>query len=258
MLFLLRKIRNQMIHQGKVWNYLLYAIGEIFLVVIGILVAVQIDDWNEGRKLRDKEAEYYCKLLEDVLQDEQQLDRLITETDHRIYHSNMYLSLLQKEKLDHEAISNEMLQSISLVTFTFKPSISAFEDIKSSGNLSLLRDEEIKKSLVNYYAYIEGIVDVVDINSDQSVRLNNQKDNYVSYGWHLIGFINEAIDPELVDKQQLNKYLKDEEKYRESLTSDAVYFIGSSARVKMLYLLLGERVKEMKMLLANKCNAPSL
>ena len=45
-----RHIRQSMINQNKTKKYLLYAIGEIILVVIGILIAIQINKWNENRK----------------------------------------------------------------------------------------------------------------------------------------------------------------------------------------------------------------
>lgn len=54
---------------GKVKSYLLYAIGEIVLVVIGILIALQINTWNEENKDSKLEQLYYCKFLEDVEQD---------------------------------------------------------------------------------------------------------------------------------------------------------------------------------------------
>ncbi len=50
-----RNIRKSLINQGKTANYLKYAIGEIVLVVIGILIALQVNNWNEARKERIQE-----------------------------------------------------------------------------------------------------------------------------------------------------------------------------------------------------------
>ena len=61
-----RKIRQNLLSEGKTGKYLKYAIGEIILVVIGIFIAIQLNNLNEERKLKIKEGEYYCKLLEDV------------------------------------------------------------------------------------------------------------------------------------------------------------------------------------------------
>ncbi len=64
-----RKIRQQMLTENKFSKYLLYAIGEIILVVIGILIALQINTWNEGRKLANQETLYLNRLLSDNQQD---------------------------------------------------------------------------------------------------------------------------------------------------------------------------------------------
>mgnify|MGYP000181584326 FL=1 len=57
MLRLFRSLRNQKFMKGKIRSYFFYAFGEILLVVIGILLALQIDNWNEDRKNRKVERE---------------------------------------------------------------------------------------------------------------------------------------------------------------------------------------------------------
>ena len=52
-----RKIRQNLLSEGKTVKYLKYAIGEIVLVVIGILIALSINNWNEQKKSRDREKE---------------------------------------------------------------------------------------------------------------------------------------------------------------------------------------------------------
>ena len=222
-------------------------------MVIGIFIAIQLNNLNEKRKLNNREDAYYCKILEDVNQDATQLDRLLQQTVERIKHGNQMLGLLQQDELDSKAISTEMLGAISLVTYTFKPSLSAFEDIKSSGNLGIL-DESIKKDLIEYYTTIEGIVDVVDINADQSVRVYSNKENYSKIGWQLIPVVDEAIDGDVVDKERLKSLVIVEDNYREKLTSDVIYIIGAGARVKMLYEGMKKDIEEMNKILQVKCN----
>ena len=55
--------------KNKTGKYLKYAIGEIVLVVIGILIALQINNWNENRKLENRRQEYYSQLLDDLNND---------------------------------------------------------------------------------------------------------------------------------------------------------------------------------------------
>jgi len=258
MLFLLRKIRKALLTNltaakaGKRFTtYLLYAVGEILLVVIGILIAVSIDDWNEERKLKEKEQIYYLKLLEDIKQDEEQVRRLIQETDFRIQHTNQLLYLLQKETINPKEVVKEMMDAVSLVTYTFKPSTAAFDDLKSSGNLGLLNDE-IAKSLRDYYGNIEGIVDVVDINADQAVRLFSETESYAKIGWTLIDFVDEAIDENRVDKTRLNQLIQTDSSYKKEIISDAIYFISSGARVKMLYKALLIDIQKMQLILSKE------
>ena len=93
-----RQIRQSLIMENKTGKYLKYAIGEIVLVVIGILIALQINNWNEQRKEDRLEAEYYCRLLEDAQQDLEQVNQFIKASEERLAASNQAVRLLQQEK----------------------------------------------------------------------------------------------------------------------------------------------------------------
>ncbi|NNL82601.1 MAG: hypothetical protein HKP28_04370, partial [Winogradskyella sp.] len=64
-----RHIRQSMINQNKTKKYVLYAVGEIVLVVIGILIALQINNWNENRKLQNEINIYLNQKLENLKED---------------------------------------------------------------------------------------------------------------------------------------------------------------------------------------------
>ena len=61
-----RKIRQNLLSEGNTGKYFKYAIGEIILVVIGILIALSINNWNQNRLNKDLESLYYNRLLEDI------------------------------------------------------------------------------------------------------------------------------------------------------------------------------------------------
>jgi hypothetical protein len=249
-----RKIRYDLIGQNKTGKYFKYAIGEIILVVIGIFIAIQLNNINEERKLQNKEGEYYCKLLEDIQQDIIQNEKLIIVSEKRIKSSNELLSLLQEDSLNSELIANKALEAVSLITYTFKPNKAAFEDLKSSGNLAILKDEKIKSKISEYYTTVEGIVNVIDNNANGQLRAFYDKSNYAHFGFHQIEFLSKAIDTTIVNKSKLNAYIKLDENYRAKLTSDAVIYIGSSARVIMLYNDIKKEIIKMKSELERKCN----
>ncbi len=71
-----RNIRKNLLAEGKTSNYLKYAIGEIVLVVIGILIALQINNLNENRKGQNLLKTYYKQILEDL--DEQKNYSIVT------------------------------------------------------------------------------------------------------------------------------------------------------------------------------------
>jgi len=60
-----RKIRQKLLQENKISGYLKYGIGEIFLVVIGILIALSINNWNENRKLDQQEKSYLNRLIQE-------------------------------------------------------------------------------------------------------------------------------------------------------------------------------------------------
>ena len=71
-----RHIRQRMIKENRVSKYLLYAIGEIMLVVVGILIALQVSDWNEGRKYQKQEVKILNQLNDDLKANEIEINGL--------------------------------------------------------------------------------------------------------------------------------------------------------------------------------------
>ena len=86
-----RKIRYDLMEKNKTGKYLKYAIGEIVLVVIGILIALQINNWNEQRKTRINEKELYSRIIMDLQLDEKRInDFLKYYKDEQSMHYNIY------------------------------------------------------------------------------------------------------------------------------------------------------------------------
>ncbi|MEJ2585762.1 MAG: DUF6090 family protein, partial [Robiginitalea sp.] len=69
MLRFFRQIRQRLLTENRFSKYLLYAVGEILLVVIGILIALQIDNWNEDRKERALEQKVLIQIYNSISQD---------------------------------------------------------------------------------------------------------------------------------------------------------------------------------------------
>jgi len=87
MLFFLRQVRRKLMNESKVTTYLLYAVGEIVLVVAGILIAVSIDNWNQEQEKNKAELKSYQDIVNDLKKDS-------VRFDERIQNVKMRLSIL--------------------------------------------------------------------------------------------------------------------------------------------------------------------
>ena len=74
-----RKIRQKLLSENKFSKYLLYAIGEIVLVVIGILIALQINNWNESRKQEVEQIKLLQNFKNSIVSDIESFDHYIEE-----------------------------------------------------------------------------------------------------------------------------------------------------------------------------------
>ncbi len=161
MLKFFRKIRQTLLSENKFSKYFLYAIGEIVLVVIGILIALQINNWNEDRKERITEQ----KILKELL-----IDFEISKADllNDLKHNKKYLKIAEqiKEHLHYkrqytDSIDEMLMQASSITQFT--PRTSGYENLKSVG-LSIITNDSLRKEITNVfernfeYARLEGRV----------------------------------------------------------------------------------------------------
>jgi hypothetical protein len=154
MIKLFRNIRKNLLTEGKTTKYFKYAIGEIMLVVIGILIALQINNWNENNKL---EKETYKVLLQ--MQDE--FSRNQTELQIKLeQHKFVKASIDELSSLvspNPKEIEKNKLDSI-MFSMIYVPEFNASTAISSSEKLVLV-DDELKKYIADwklnydYYKY---------------------------------------------------------------------------------------------------------
>ena len=146
MLTFLRKLRKSILGTSAVsptGRYILYAIGEIILVVIGILIALQINNWNEGRKQSIVEQQYIANLLSDLEGQTDVCQRLIRMENRKYDWADSALQILQGEYWYTQLEELDYLLEQLVPRTTFTPYNATFEDLKSSGNL--------KTNQVTYY-----------------------------------------------------------------------------------------------------------
>jgi hypothetical protein len=145
-----RRIRQTLLSENRFTKYLIYAIGEIILVVIGILIALQINNWNETRKIKQVETEILNVLVEDlnsakvfskqyILSEQGYLD--IIET---ILNTDSIKTILNNTEKTKEYFNKAFWD------FEIKiPVINTYSDLKNAGKIALIQNDSIRNRLVS-------------------------------------------------------------------------------------------------------------
>lgn len=248
-----RITRKNLLNEGKTSKYLKYAIGEIVLVVIGILIALQINNWNQNRINNIEEQDYYCKFLDDVRQDYDMLTIEMEKAKERLHHSNKLLQNLQKEHTDLAELSNDMKLAVSRINSNLQPTKTAFEDLKSSGSLKIIRDDNLKKKLANYYANAQGIMNVINDNYAAIGERFKSNDERLNTGWVYLIENQKGFDTSLVDIDKLKAQSKLDDATKLSLINDALSYLGTNSRNQQHYKILETEITNMEVALILKC-----
>ncbi|MCW9037723.1 MAG: DUF6090 family protein [Altibacter sp.] len=147
-----RKIRQRLLTENKFSKYLLYAIGEIILVVIGILIALQINTWNDGRKARIAENNFFENILLDLEKDNEKLNYYINFHVKRIEYLDTLLTYVRNPKrtmgIEKFGVYVEpIFYSVNPTNYS-----TTFESAKSMGTFNNFKRKELLKNLSQYYA----------------------------------------------------------------------------------------------------------
>ncbi|MFT4662352.1 MAG: hypothetical protein ACI8XB_002642 [Patiriisocius sp.] len=143
-----RKIRYDLMEKNKTGKYLKYAIGEIILVVIGILIALSINNSNESRKTRNQEVHYLKNLKTDLILNIAELDEYIAVRNLRIESANKVLEYFEGKPLTD--LNDIAFHTTNIYIWQkFSQQDNTFQELVNSGNLALISNDTIKNGLLN-------------------------------------------------------------------------------------------------------------
>jgi hypothetical protein len=147
-----RKIRQKLLSKNQINKYLLYAFGEILLVVIGILIALQINNWSEENKMNDS-ISHHLKILELNLKEDQiQLEGLKRNMTVNVYSADSAMLQIKTIIPVNKHIKRYLVQL--LLEYQFSPNTNAMETITQSNEIPALKSE-LRTAILDYYALIE-------------------------------------------------------------------------------------------------------
>ena len=152
MLKFFRKIRYNLMKKGKTTQYLKYAIGEIILVVIGILIALQINHWNENRINANKETAILASIHKEFKQNRKQLDSVISQ------HKNVYNNcgkIISRFPITSKP-EPEALDSLAAQLWwtyggnTFNPSQTSIKALASTSSFDIIKNTTLRDLLISW------------------------------------------------------------------------------------------------------------
>jgi hypothetical protein len=142
-----RKIRYNLMETGKTGKYFKYAIGEIVLVVIGILIALQINNWNENRKLQEKAYNYLQRLKIDLDNISEDVDGSVRSTERRYKRALVTLEALKAKELLPSNQKDFESHLSGYFKFEFSTqNTTAYNEMISSGDLGLIKNEWLRNA----------------------------------------------------------------------------------------------------------------
>ncbi|MAT90264.1 MAG: hypothetical protein CMC35_06185 [Flavobacteriaceae bacterium] len=158
MISFFRRIRKGLVAQNKLSKYLLYAVGEIVLVVIGILIALAINNRQERRALAEKEQTYLAGLQEEFTTSQRKLKELITVNHQNFQGAKQLLGFVSHtDSLPTEREVSELLYATLALDIAFNPNNSLLHEIINSGSLKDISNPRLRIQLTNWIATIEDV-----------------------------------------------------------------------------------------------------
>ena len=155
MLIFFRKLRKNLLSENKIGRYLAYALGEIILVVIGILIALQINNWRQQSLDRAKECIYLTDVILDLNSQLEVIQAQIDFESEVIRDSEFILeSYYLNKSFDVNLEFSKRINTLNNRK-TFSKSNSTFQELLSTGNLNIISDYNLKTLVLNYFQSLE-------------------------------------------------------------------------------------------------------
>lgn len=150
-----------MLNENKTKRYLKYAFGEIVLVVIGILIALQVNTWNESRKAKIEEQKILKALHSDFKVSEGRIEKTLREQNDVIAHGRALINIHERENSEDYTYFDTHLDSLhNLIVYgttwyRAEPVTGAYNALISAGKIDLIQNENLRHLLAQFAADLE-------------------------------------------------------------------------------------------------------
>lgn len=174
-----RKIRKKLLIENKISKYLLYAIGEIILLVIGILIALNINNANETKKNNIREQEYLTSIKEEIKNDSLNLElgwfKNYAKKIHTLERTKRFILGTYTPK-DTTQFINDAGYGAIYSRASFNGTSKIYKELIGTGNLSLISSSDIRNQIIEYYDRQEFTINYANnIRTEYATYMNSVK-----------------------------------------------------------------------------------
>ena len=149
-----RKIRYRLAKDNQFFKYSRYAIGEIVLVVVGILIALQINQWNDYRIKRNLEVEFLMEIKDNLLKDKAQIDQVLKFNKKKEVTIQTIMYSFEKARTDAFDLNTFSQHMGVLGSYEhFLPNRTAFDNLLDTESVSLISNNDLRTLLSKYYKF---------------------------------------------------------------------------------------------------------
>jgi len=178
-----RKLRLDALSRKRFPKYLIYATGEIILVVIGILIALQINTWNENRKESIEEKAILESLYENLLLARQQSETLITEENEL---KKLLIQILEADSnnvdRDSLVITHSVFKAAVWDLQSNQPTFNIYINLKNTNKLSLIKNKDINQKFTDLEFQLNKLNDILsDRLSVHQIRIDDVLENDINF-----------------------------------------------------------------------------
>jgi len=191
-----RKIRKRLTEENKFVKYLLYAFGEIALIVIGILLALYLDNLNTEKKLRINEIKVLNELKSNLNSSINAFERSILAEKNYLKYNFMIIDNLDNKKVYNDSLDEAY--GTYFWTISSNPVSGAYENLKSKG-IDLITNDSLRKN-ISFIFENEFLI----LKEENEVWANNLQQN-ISYPYHINHFIKYFPEESDSDDYQVAK-----------------------------------------------------
>lgn len=163
-----RHIRKELMDKGKTGKYLKYAIGEILLVVIGILLALQINNWNNNKITQQESKDFIARLLNEVKSNIKITHQEIEYETNQINSTREILNLFNMERNELKSRSLDSLVYLSIGQNHIDLNLSTLNEGLNTGKIAIIASDSLRNLLYGFQAEVERVKET-EVNSAKDV-----------------------------------------------------------------------------------------